>query len=53
MKYEAVLGRVREFLENDWHAQAKKYVAEHYKNATEWQYLAMDMPPLKPLGRGR
>lgn len=52
MRFEAVVERVRNFVENDWHAEAKEYVAEHYKNATEWQYLAMDMPPPRQL-RGR
>lgn len=52
MKDEAVLDRVQKFLDTDWHAHAKEYVTEHYQNATEWQYLAMDAPPPKSYGRG-
>ncbi|KLT44090.1 hypothetical protein CC85DRAFT_257531 [Cutaneotrichosporon oleaginosum] len=44
MRFEAVVERVRKFVETDWHAEARAYVADHYKNATEWQYLAMDEP---------
>lgn len=44
MRFEAVVERVRGLVENDWLAEAKAYVADRYKNATEWQYLAMDVP---------
>ncbi|GMK57582.1 hypothetical protein CspeluHIS016_0404160 [Cutaneotrichosporon spelunceum] len=44
MRFEAMVERIRKFVETDWHNMAREYVADHYKNATEWQFLAMDEP---------
>ncbi|BEI80569.1 hypothetical protein CcaverHIS002_0110980 [Cutaneotrichosporon cavernicola] len=44
MRFEAIVDRVREFVDTDWQAAAREVVAEQYNNSPQYQYLAMDEP---------
>ncbi|TXT13321.1 hypothetical protein VHUM_00688 [Vanrija humicola] len=44
MRFDAVLARHRDWVANDWHAEAKAYVAKKYKGRpeTDYAHLVMD-----------